>query len=624
MSKQRIRNLIFFGSLILLVFILQFILAKKHLEYGFNNDDWYVLAWYKQVVGDPILDMMKAWKEIGAHNFSHAYYIGTLFEFFKFNYPLYHIFNTVLKALAGISLFPVIYLLFKSKLLAFLATFLFAIHFTPFGALHNVLGGEDFLMIVSLNLFLATYIWAVRNHNFNLKVMFTLLTLVLAASFFDITRFYPVLLLLPFLELFNLWLNRSSITFKASLFRLLFLYSPFVGVVLYSPQAAISEVNISKLTRIFNSGNYQLFVGLFASFGSTFIPQPLIDQISLFGRVGNNPLYQDFWTFLNFLLFRFSVISFPVIIIMGLVTVDKSKGFIIRSLFLSISFAVLAFIAANHWIHLDPKIKAGVEPGVYFMQGIIGLLVFATAISFLIEWFKDKQNYFLLTLSLAPLFSLFYTFLTWILVQDENTIFTGVHAYLSIAAIGSSVYLAIICYLAFQKLRFGPGIIRRIAGNLTTLYFLLFIILSAQQIDKYYSDWLVNGYAASDQARFHNSFWREVGKGKSEDRSPILIYLDTAKEDGYFYSANFTWDIPPLLTVVKGLDFEPGGHCRSMISYKDFNKLRIETVNGKKMVVQGACGDDRFYKLENFFAFKMVNRNLKPIKSEILNKLEIQ
>lgn len=622
MNKQRIRNLIFFGSLIIIVFVSQFILAKKHLEYGFNNDDWYALAWYKQVVGDPILDMVKAWREIGAHNFSHAYYIGTLFEFLKFNYPLYHVFNTVLKALAGISLLPVIYLLFKNKFLAFLITFLFAIHFTPFGGLNNVLIGEDSLVIVSMNIFLAIYIWAAQKHNFNLKRMFVLLVLLLAASYFDITRFYPVLLLLPFLELFSLWLNRSSTTFKASLFRLLFLYFPFIAVVLYSPQAAISEVNINKLTGIFNSGNYQLFVGLFASFGSTFIPQGLIGQITLFGRVGINPLYQDIWTFLNFLLFRFLILGYPILVILGLLTTHKSRGFILRSLFLSICFSILAFMAANHWVNLDPKIKAAVEPGVYFIPGIIGLFVFATAISFLIEWFKNKQNYFLLALSLAPLFSLFYTFLTWILVQDENTIFMGVHGYLSIAAIGSSVYLAILFYLAFRKLRFGPGIIRKIAGNLTILYFLLFIILSAQQINRYYSDWLVNGYAASDQKRIHNSFWREVGKGKS-DGSPILIYLDGSGDDGFFYSANFTWDIPPMLTVEKGQPFDPGGHCKSVISAKDADKLRVEGVSGKKMIVQDSCGYDISYELETFFAFRMVERNLIPIRNEILKDLGV-
>lgn len=623
MSKQRIRNLIFFGSLILLVFILQFILAKKHLEYGFNNDDWYVLAWYKQVVGDPILDMMKAWKQIGPHNFVHAYYIGIMFEFFKLNYPLYHIINTLIKALAVLSLFPVVYLLFRNKFLAFLATILFAFHFSPFGVIFHVIGGEGSLVVISMNLFLAVYIYASQKTLLNnIKILLILLILLLATAFFEVTRAYPVILFLPFLELLNFWFGKSQRNFKASLLRLLFFYSPFIALVIYHP-SALSEINFNKFIRAIDWGNFQLFLTIFSSFGSTFVPEGLIDQLTLFGKVGQDPLYKDLGTFLTFLVFRFLIIAIPVLFIIKSLANLKSK-WILSSLFLNICFFILAFWFANHWLNLDPKLRAPVDPSTYFIPSLIGLFIFSTAISFFISWLTDgRRNTLLLALSLAPIFSLIYTFLTWILV-DDNTIFMGVHAYLSIAAIGSSVYLAIICYLAFQKLRFGPGIIRRIAGNLTILYFLLFIILSAQQIDKYYSFWLINGYAASDQKRIQDSFWREVGREESKDKSPILVYLDTSADDGYFYGANFTWDIPPLLTVVKGLDFEPGGHCRSMISYKDFNKLRIETVNGKKMVVQGACGDDRFYKLENFFAFKMVNRNLKPIKSEILNKLEIQ
>ncbi|MBU1031642.1 hypothetical protein KKE03_01820 [Patescibacteria group bacterium] len=614
------KNILPFIIFTIVVFTLQFIIASKHFNYGFNNDDWYVLAWYKQVVQDPFLDIVKAWREIGSHNFARVYYVGTLFRVFEYNYQLYHIFNTFLKALAGLSVFPLIYLLFRKKSLAYLATFLFSLHFSSFATLHTVFVGNESLVIISMNIFLAIYLWALWKHNFNLKIMFTLLMFLLAASFFDIPRFYPVLILLPFLELLNFWLNRSSTTFKALILRLIFLYSLFIAVVLYSPDAVSKELNINKLKDIFSAGNFQLFISLFASFGSTFIPQGLLDQLSIFARVGNTALYQDFWIFLNFLLFRFLVLSYPILYILGLLVSRKPKWFILRSLFLSISFSILAFLAANNWIYLDPKIKAAVDPGTYFISGIIGIFVFSTSISFFIEWLNKKGNYLVLALSLAPIFSLLYTFFTWILAGD-NVIFTGVHAYLSIAAIGSSLYLAIIFYLAFQNLRFKSGVMRKIAAILTVIYFFFFIILSSIQVDKYYADWLKNGYAASDQNRIQTSFWKEVGMDESKDKSPILVYLDTSADDGYFYGASFAWDIPPMLTIEKGLPFDPGGHCKSVIRFKDLDKLRIEEVNSKEMIVQSACGDDRFYKMENFYAFKMINRDLVPIKSEIINKL---
>lgn len=619
------KNLTLFIIFTIIVFTLQFIIARTHFYYGFNNDDWYVLAWYKQVVKDPLLDMTKAWKEIGSHNFARVYYVGILYNFFGLNYPLYHIFNTFLKVFAGLSVFPVIYLLFRKKFLAYLATFLFSLHFSSFATLHDVFMGNESLVIISMNIFLAYYLWLARKHNFNLKTMLLLLMLLLAASFFDIPRFYPILLLLPFFELLNFWFNRSSTTIKGSILRLIFLYSPFIAVVLYNPQAATGELNINKLIRIFSEGNYQLFISLFASFGSTFTPQDLLDQLSLFARVGGNPLYQDFRTFLTFLIFRFLILSGPILIVIGLVVSNKPIKFVLRSLFLSMCLLLLAFLAANNYIYLDPKLRAAVDPGTYFTAGIVGLFVLSTAISFFIEWLNKRDNYLLLTVSLAPIFSLLYTFFTWILTGD-NVIFTGVHGYLTIAALASSLYLAIIFYLAFQNLILKVGVLRKIAAILMISYFFIFLILSAIQVDKYYAYWLKLGYGASDQNRIQESFWKEVGKGKLNDKSPILVYLDTSSDDGYFYGANFTWDIPPMLTVEKGLPFDPGGHCKSVISAKEFNKLRIDVVNGKKMVVQGqgVCGDDRFYKLENFYAFKMINHDIVPIKSEILSQLGVE
>ena len=471
-----------------------------------------------------------------------------------------------------------------------------------------------------MNIFFAVYVWAARKHNFSLKIMFILLVSLLAASFFDIPRFYPVLFLLPFLELLNLWFNRPSATFKASILRLILFYSPFIAVVLYSPFAAAAEFNINKLTGIFKTENYQLFISLFASFGSTFIPEGILEQIKLFGLVGSYSLHQDFWIFLYFLVFKFIVLVVPILFILGLLVFRKPKWFILRSLFLSICFSILAFFAANHWIYLDPKLQAGVDPGTYFFPGIVGLFVLSTSISFLIEWLHKKENNFVLALGLSPIFSLLYTFFTWVLA-GENVIFTGVHAYLTIASLSSTVYLAIIFYLAFQNLGFKLGVMRKIFAILMITYFFIFLFFSAKQVDAYYADWILHGYGASDQERLQTSFWKEVGIGKSSDKSLILIYLDTSKDDGYLYGANFTWDIPPMLTVEKGLPFDPGGHCKLVIHYKDLDKLRIEEINGKKMVIQSACGDDRLYKLENFYAFKMINRELIPIKSEIIKQL---
>lgn len=621
--KNETGNTIFFVSLILIVISVQFILGSKHLQYGFNIDDWNVLAWYKQIVSNPISDIVRAWKAIGPHNFSHAYYIGVLFEFFKFNYPSYHILNALFKALSALSLFPVVYLLFRNKWLAFLTTFIFAVHFTPFGGLNNVLIGEDSLMIMSMNLFLAVYIWAFQKNRFNFKIMLSLIILLLAASYFDITRFYPVLMLLPFLEVLGYLLNKSRRSIKSSIFRLLILYLPFIGLVIYSP-SSISEFTLNKLTDIFKSGNYQLFVSLFASFGSTFAPLGFIDQLHLLTRVGNGSLFRDLWTFLEFIFFRFTFIFLPVLIAMGLLSLQKSGKFILRSLFLSFLFCFFAFLAANHWQYLDLKVRVS-DPGTYFIPAIIGIFVFSTAISYFIEWRHSKDK-FLLALSVAPIVALLYTFLTWLLV-DGSSIFMGVHGYLSVAAIGTSLYLAIFLYLAFQKLlsskfRFA----KRLIAAVTVIYFFFFFIFSARMIDEFYAYWLKNGFSGADQNKIQGSFWKEVGKNKLEGQKRTLIYFDGSVDydNGFFYSQSFVWIIPAMLALKKGEQFEWNLYCKSAVATKDFDKIRIGIVNGEKVIIQNTCGYDLIYKIDNFYAFKMINRDLIPIKSEVLTKLEVK
>jgi len=294
MSNQRIFlvNLITLTCFLTLIIITQFFLAKKHLEFGFSIDIWNLLASYKQHVSNPILDMPKAWKEIGAHNFAHTYYVGILFQIFEFNYSYYNILHQLFKGLAAFSLFPVIYLLFQNKLLAFLATLLYATHFSTFGGLDDIARGVDFLVIISMNLFLTLYIWFSQHKSFTFRNLCILLTLLLLASFLDITRFYPVLLSLPLLELVNYYLNRSSTNIKGVFLRLAFFYAPFIAVSLFSPQSILKPIGYSKaLGEMLKLGNFQLFLFPLASFGSMFIPPQL--STFLFGNGSLSALFPE-------------------------------------------------------------------------------------------------------------------------------------------------------------------------------------------------------------------------------------------------------------------------------------------------------------------------------------------
>ncbi len=605
------KNLWLFTILIILVVLLQFILPLKHFLYGFLIDDWNVLAWYKQTVSHPILDIPKAWKVFTPHNFVHAYYIGILYGLFKFNYLYYNVVSTLLKSFAVLSFFPLVYLLFKNRFLAFLATILLAINVSPFGLLYHAIGGDVFLMNVCVNLSLTFYIYLAQKKLLNnLKLLLMLMIFFLMASFLDITRSYPVIILLPFLELVNLMINKSSTSLKAIFIRLSIFYSPFIALLIYS-HSYIHEVNFDKFIRAANGENYQLYLTMFASFASTFVPK---DLFSFFG----NANYQNLGRFIFSTLFTFSFIFFWVFLIMGYLVNIKALRFTLRTLIIGIFFSFMAFYVANNSLYIDPKVLL-IDPSSFFIPSLIGLFIFSSAISFFIEWLGKKEDKLLLAASIAPIFSLLYTFLTWILVSDR-AVYMGVHAYLNVPALGVSLYLAIFLYSACRKLISSQSrFFGRLAATVTLVYFFVYFFSSAKQIDEFFSYNLINGMDAKIQQRIQNSFWKVVKKTKYDGKNLTLIYYDRSQD----YNNNFPiWNIRPFLVIEKGEPYEDGGICKSAISEDQIDKIRIELVNGEKMIVQNSCGYDIFYKMENFYAFKMVNGDLVPITSEVLAKLE--
>lgn len=619
-KKISLKIFILIISLLVVIITAQFILGKKQLDYGFFNDDWDNLAAYKMVVKNPFFDILDAWKTLGSHRFAHVYYIGILFDFFKFDYLSYNITNQLLKAISNFTLFPIVYLLFKKKLVAFLATFFYTVHYSPYGTLDDVSRGEDFLAIITMNLFIALYIKASQIYSFNLKTMFTLLILFASTAFFAPSRAYPIILMLPLLELFNFFLNRQSTNLKASILRVIFLYSPFIAALLFSPSTILAQVGYYKgLWEMLNLGNFQLFLAPFASFGSTFVPNNLISLLF------DNQIYQQFKFFIPSVLLRILVISAFLYTAMGFLISSSPKRFLIRAFLINACFSSLAFMAANVWQHLDVKFRASVDPATFFFPALVGLFVLSASISFFIEWLATKKrDIFMIGLFLTPGLSFLYIFLTWVLT-DVNSIFMGTHAYLNIPAIGVAVYLAIIIYLVYQKLYNSRLRISSIVALLLLISFILiYFKISSLAVDQYFSYYLKNGFAASDQKRLYDTFWQEIGRNKKISiENPALIYLDGFQdyENGMYYENAFVWRIPALFFVETGKTLPA---C-DLIMYKvDIKEIKVKILNGKKVITQERCGSNLVYQIENFYAFKLVNRDIIPNRIEVLKKIGIE
>lgn len=616
------KNIFIFFLLIIIVSISQFILADKILQFGFFTDDWLFLSSYRANIINPFLDIYSMWKAVGSHIFSYSYYQGILYTFFGLDYFAHRLVNLIFKILATLSLYPLILYLSKRKLVAFLATFIYGIHYSTFGLLDGASRGGNFIAIALMNLFLLAYFYIIKKNMFNIFLLFGFAILLFTTILFSTTRLFPLLLIVPLIEVLNFIWEKKGGQIILSIKRLSVLYSPLIFLFIFSPGSITQQLRYSiGLFDKLRDGNWQLFLTPFAALGSTYIPK---EFFPLFG----NPSYQSFDVYLSFFLFGPLFVYCIIFSLLGLFISRRPLKFIMRSLGLNFMLGIIVYLIANNWLSLNPATKAPVDPGTFLLPALIGLFIMSVSLCLFLEWKEsEKKDNLLPFLFLAPLFSLIFIFLTWILA-DINSIFMGVHAYLTIPAIGTSVFLAVILTLIYNKLMlfhfFGRN--KVIALSLIIFMLFLYIKLSASSVDKFLSYWLNNGLRATDQQRIQNQFWQEVGYHKQYSwQNRPLIYFDSLSDpvNGTFYSESIIWQLASWFDLRfkqnKDGRFSLGG---LMVLDKANLEKSVRISKDRRTIIRDNGAEKDFYKIEDFYAFKLMNRNLIPIKEEILRDLK--
>lgn len=207
--------------------------------------------------------------------------------------------------------------------------------------------------------------------------------------------------------------------------------------------------------------------------------------------------------------------------------------------------------------------------------------------------------------------------MTWVLT-DVNSIFLGVHPYLNIPSLGTSIFLAIFLYLIYKRLNL------RVSKIILITCLIIFYLISAKNIEQYFSYWLKNGFAAADQRRMLDTFWKEIGRDKQYSiDNPALIYLDGFLDpaNGMYYENAFVWRLPAFLLIETGKTL---AGCDLFMYKVDIKEIKVKTVNDKKVITQDRCGSNLIYPLENFYAFKLINRDIIPNRLEVLKKIGIK
>lgn len=618
-------NLLFFLILILITLLLQYLLLRLVFNYGFTPDDWGLLLFYKTLGDNPLSKIAYVWSIKGAYTTSQVYFIGILNSFFGLNYQYYQITNIILKTLATLSLYPLILIIFKKRLLAFLTTFLYGISYMASRSLEYAVKGTDYLAIIPMNLFLIVYFFIVREKLTKLRWFFLMSFLWFTSLMISPIRLYPILALIPLIELI-LWLqNRSRKMISNSLKRLSILYIPLLLIYLYKPGSIAPFLqNPRVLYQAILKGNWHLILTPFQGVGLTVFVTNYWNRV--FGDISLNTLHNYLFFLLGGPLVIFGVFAY----FLSLIKFKRRlKGFI-TILCISLFFFMLSFLIANH---LYGKTEVTFDPNRMYAS-LIGGFILAISFACFLEWRREgRDDNVLLALWVSPPIILLYTLLIWILAP-LHTGFDGQQGYyLVLPAIASSLFLAAILSSIYFKALTQSKKFFKFATFLIFFVCLVFLHLTNSfNTYNYYLSAGKDGRLAYDQDRIYNLVMGH--RDNLNYNEPTIFYFDVsedAQKSTYYYEESLFHSLP-IRILLRDEKIHDG--CIGIFYRGIDNLAKLITIKtGQKgFIYQGQCiingigGNTQgiFYKIENFYAFKIKGRELIDTKEEVLEKLSLK
>lgn len=641
-SKNIVVNLLVISvSLITLWFIHEWAL-EGNLNYGFRDGDWRIIYDFRTLGDSPLEHFLNTWRAHTVYSYQ-IYYAGILTHFLGLNFPSLYMASHIFKFIATLSIFPLVYLLSKNKLMATISTLFYAVSYPSIGALYMFVTGGYYIAIVFMTLFLIMYTVGIIK-NKSLMWFFYTSVLFLITLFLNTERMYPLIPLLVLTEIVFMWKGNWT---KKSVYRSLQrLFMIFLPLIIFSVIYIIffillkSSMDSSRFIQgflvtanirlhSFQSGNWQLLLYPFASFGSLFL---MGDYWKIFGALDLTSLSN----FIIYLITKPLLIFFSPTIIMLSFILRKSLKWTALILTLLSIFYLTQFWLYRNWLILDPATRIHFDPNLTFTSAAFGFYILIISSSIFLTVIKRREiDKPLVILSVGPLAAFLFVFLTW-MYSDVYLLFMGPQRYLTTPAIGSSMFTAGIITLLFKKLR-AQSKIKYFAP--VVLIAIIPIVLMNKQVSKAFFDYELYdaGMDGAEQTRMKNEFWSFVPHMSNDERS--LFYFDETqdKDNGYFDES----------TIIAGLDdwalFDHGktviksrpkpGILRTNVQCPEIShqsciqlmKSRLTEIDGEKGILYADKirypDKPRFYKLKNFYAFRFINKHLVDIREEVLKEL---
>lgn len=509
-----------FILLIIAVFFINLIFLKDFWGRPVYGEDWEFLFDFatNNASGNLLTKVIAFWGSRSLNWGVLTVYLGLISHFFSGNYFVIQVINFLGKIAFTVILFPVIFCLTKNRFLAILSVLFFSVAYPSAGYLFQYMTGAAYWGGFFYAIFILIYIKNLkRNSHMSIpNVLISELLIYLALSF-ALYRIVGFLMILPLIEFFLILIKRSSIKYslvKIALFSILpfFIFLRIHGLANYK-ENLIGDVFSNLL-----SGNLFMFINPLAGLALTIIPR-------IYGGINEMEFLQSFTKFGHRTLNSFGPVYFLIILALGFLLPLKSKiYFVIRTGLIGLLLTSILFIFVSHFTVFP---RSDITP-----MAVLGALILSLSISFGVEWFfYQRSNNLFLTAFISPIFALFFTATTWFLnlrgtegiAYDE-----GMHRYLTIPAIGTSIFFSAISVLVLQKKRrFWPS---RALGYFVFILLVVFVLRNNYHELQFFKIRRDLGEDISFQKQVRDSFYDSYLKNKG-DRVLYYVVSSEAPQD---------------------------------------------------------------------------------------------
>jgi hypothetical protein len=459
--------------LVILVTALNLFFLRDSWGLGVIGEDYLCLLQFiiKHNTGNIFLKLFQFWFNEPLYYGAIADYLGVLTMLTGGNFLVIQIINFIGKIIASVLFYTVINKFTKHKPLAIMSCLFFSIAYSAAGFLQSHGVSAAYWGIVLYFFFALNYQTLISNSKKHLKnsiikyaVSFLLIYFALA---FGLLRLFAVPGLILIAEILMVITKYSS--WKDSLLRaVLFVFLPFAIFIKFHGmidntahyKAGVLSNTLSQIT----SGNLFIFLNPLAGLSLTFAPREWFAGFTL-GRYENlaeffGNLIRSFGLLYIFLAASFAFL-FPL----------NRKRYLIISSILSLSINLLIYFMSRHYTAGAPRFDM-------IPEILTGGFILALTIPLGVEWILGKKDNILIAVAfISPLFTLYYTFMNWIVNMGPDGSFTyedGMHRYLTVPELGTSLFLASLVLIILKRKYQNSGL--RIWGISVISAIILFVI----------------------------------------------------------------------------------------------------------------------------------------------------